>query len=765
MGAGYGKTADGYSGTAGRTAIGAQNTDAGFQSGSTSGHAHIGDAYYGKQELSGSAGESNGVYHADGRFTSLRGVDNVDANLNTRYGNLDAHVGNYSRGEAYSGGGSYDSNTGVSELHGSKGGPIARDVRLGYTTADGQGGGNVGVGTVTHGVEGEGRVQYDPRTGTASADGRANIGGLAANDVTASGHYGDSAVNLRAGQISSDTQITNAHAEVDRNHARASGDYDGGGVRIRQFDGAGTFGSGPNQVTASSHIGEFGNTSQVKGAFADVNYADPHNPSLSVGAREIAVGPGLWGENMSADVHGPGGSAAHASLGSFSDGLEAKDASATLSRNGLTADVREANYSSFRMKDADVSAGTADYNARAHLGGLNTNSTTVNGGHLDAGLDHLNVSAREAGYQTVGITNASVDQHYGTAYNSHASLGEGHYNSFHGENVTAGLDRNGLHASLDNGSYSYAGGKNLDLSNSIAGGAVTSNLHVGEASVGGINAGHLDYSTTLQNTNLSATNLSAHGARISDLHGGQTVGDVGVNYGARTLNALDLSVGQLDAHSRNFGTAGDAHVQNANLDVLNVQGGHAGFSRGGQEIAGVSGDYRAGGSVADASAQYDVMNGTASGQFRDAHLGAQMNNASLNLMGHNIALPNAGVDVRASGSGSVDARHGRAEGNVGLGGSSVNVGGTRLTVPDFVQANGAIDASRGAARAQVGGANGVGGSMDLSRGQLEVNAFGQRVDVAGGVRDMANGASNLAQSAWNSLPHIEMPKISLPRIW
>lgn len=179
----------------------------------------------------------------------------------------------------------------------------------------------------------------------------------------------------------------------------------------------------------------------------------------------------------------------------------------------------------------------------------------------------------------------------------------------------------------------------------------------------------------------------------------------------------------------------------------------------GRDVTGASGDLRTEAGVNDASGRYDLRAGTASGEFVDARAGVHLDNANMNAFGSSVALPNMGAEVRASGGGSVDLARGAAQGNVGLGGSSVNFGGTRMVVPDVVQASGGVDLSRGAANAQLGGANGVGGRMNLSEGQLEVNAFGHNVDVAGGLRRGANAIGDAASNAWNALPNVRMPRL------
>ena len=175
-----------------------------------------------------------------------------------------------------------------------------------------------------------------------------------------------------------------------------------------------------------------------------------------------------------------------------------------------------------------------------------------------------------------------------------------------------------------------------------------------------------------------------------------------------------------------------------------------------QELLGARGDYRAGLGVEHADADWNLLGGTANAQFQNARMGQQLNNASVNLFGNEIALPDMGYNVNASGGGNVDLSRGAANANLSLAGSSVNFAGTELTLGDWAQASGGVDLSRGAANANlggenglsagvdlsqgaanlnVGGANGVGADVNLSEGNLDLNVFGTKIDVDQGLRD------------------------------
>jgi hypothetical protein len=294
------------------------------------------------------------------------------------------------------------------------------------------------------------------------------------------------------------------------------------------------------------------------------------------------------------------------------------------------------------------------------------------------------------------------------------------------------------------------------------GGAVTQDLKIGDVNALGGKAGHLDYNTTLENTNLSVKDLNAHGLTSKDVSYNMGVGNAGIGGKADQLDALNLNVGSIDAHSSNYGLTGNGSVNNANLDILNVKGGHAGLSMDGKEVLGASGDYNARAGVENASANYDLTQGTASASVKNAQMGAQLSNASLNLFGNNVALPDAGYKVNANADANLDVLNGKAGAHGSLAGSSVNFAGKELTLGDWAQAGADVDLGKGAVKANLGGDKGVGVDASIADANLDLNVGGYKIDVDQGIRDagsaIASGASYVgnkissgASAAWDAV--------------
>lgn len=709
-------------------------------------------------------GQKDGTYYGDVSGYQKMGVEGVKGSLDTGIGSLNAKAGSVTYGTQIGGGGSYDSKTGAAELRGKyQDGLEAKDLGYGYNTPGGALQSSTSVGQVNVGNRAEGKTNWDPAKGQYTVDGTYRGGGVQVQDINSRTKL-DGIVDhkVHLGEFSNDLKLDDIHAEVDSKHTRLGGSIDGGGVRFANGKLDTTFGTGPNAVNVNAGVGSLGSGDSITKAYLETNYESLDKLSLKGGFEELSYG-GWSGKDIHAGVKGPYGMEAKAGVGEFSQGLLAKGFDAQLDKNGLAAKLKHADYSSTTVKDAsyDVKLGDA-YSANAKLGELGLNKAMVDQAEVGLTRDKgLYASAKEASYDSVYLKGLETNQSIGgDMYKSHLGLGEGSYNSFSGKNMSASIDGNGMKAHLEDGKYRYLQGKDINADISLAGGAMGLGVGAKGASVGGVDIGKLDYKSDLRNADLSMQNVGAHAFKSQDIYGKANIGDVGLGLGAKELNLFDAKIGSAEAHTKNFGLQGNAAIKDAQIDALNVKGGHAGLSWGGKEQLGITGDYRSGGGVASAEANYDILGMSADAKFKDANFGAQMNNAKVNLFGNDIALPDAGYKVNATGGAAIDLDQGALSANLGLGGSSVNLGGYEATVPEWVQAGAGVNLSRGAANAQLGGSNGVGANVSIADGNLDLNAFGYTLDVDQGVRNAGTAISDGASAMWNARPRL--PSFNMP---
>lgn len=728
------------------------------------GQVGVENAYLNKQSVSGQAYvDDNGKYVAEGMYAKRMGADNVTAHAENGLGTADASIGHTSKGMEVKGDAFYDNKTGSFGAGGSwnGGGYKVQDakanVNLGnglvkadgsmgtWDTGDSYGGragwdaekrtayaegfGNWGGSTlenakthvdvgngaatydasigkyVTSGHDLKGRVGYNAKDGVVEANGNYRGGGAQVDNAAVSGQVrGLGSVDAKLGHFSNDLIVKDVNARLGLREGEVSvGKIDGGGFRMNNFEA-----KQRNELlgtTTTAGFEELGSTNSISGAKVGYDFSSWKNAAVRGGFDDVSYG-GYSGKNLHAGIDGPGDTSLHAGVGSFNQGFSGQGGSFELSREkGLALGLKQGRF----------------------------DQTVVNDVNIDAKLGNL--------------------------YQAKAHLGEGYYQHFGGKDVKAGIDgEKGLYASLRDGEYRYAGGKDLDVSSSLGNGAVGQHLKVGEATVGGVDIGKLQYNSTLQNANLSAQDVGAHGAKIKDLAYQANVGKLGGGLDAKQLNVADLSIGNLDAHTKNFGLTGNAQADKVKFDAVNIENGHAGLNWGGKEFLGASGSYRSGAGVDQAKLDYDVLSGKAGGSFKNANLGAQMKDAHLNLFGHDLALPDMGAKLNASGGANVDLAKGAANANLNLAGSGINIGGHNFQLGNWAQASAGVNASQGAANFNLGGKNGVGADMNLSQGNLDLNVFGHKIDVDEGIRSVGRGIAgagraigSAASSAWHSI--------------
>jgi hypothetical protein len=142
-----------------------------------------------------------------------------------------------------------------------------------------------------------------------------------------------------------------------------------------------------------------------------------------------------------------------------------------------------------------------------------------------------------------------------------------------------------------------------------------------------------------------------------------------------------------------------------------------------------------GAGVDHASGNLDLAHGRASGEFQNASLDYHKT-SGIRVFGNDLNVTYGG-HLNATGGGSIDAAQGRAQGNINLAGSSLDLGPLHLQAGDWAQAQGGVDLRQGAANLQLGGRNGIGADMNLAQGNLDLNVLGHKIDVDQGIRDGA----------------------------
>lgn len=761
-----GKGDSGYGVKGSAVPTGLMNTDVGFQFGPlVDANAHVDNAYLSKASADLKVGNDNGKYYADGGASLQAGAEGVKGQVATPFGTVGAGADKVTYGPAVTAGGSYDSKTGAAELHGTyQDGIDAKNVSVSshYGAVDT----NVSAGEIAYGNAGKGYANYDPKTGMFKAgvdDG--HTGGVRVTDAKGDWKVGDVAsAHAHAGEISNDIRFS-GYTEADADHAKVAASLDGDGFRVKNAGADVTVGSGDYKAQAKGSVEEMGTTNSISNAYLE---ADWKNGALNAGFDDLSYG-GWAVKNADASLDGPFGVNAKAHLGELTEGLSMKGGKLHVDEHGYAATVDRANYADLSIKDAAYDANLGGlYHADAKVGEYGSNRTIVNNARAGFTDDEgLYVGAKDATYATQYLQGVEANTALGgDLLQSHLGIGEGAYNSFSGKNIYASLfGPDGAKAHIEDGKYRYLAGKDLEASQSALGGNLGVGVGAKEASFGGVDIGALDFQASLEKAHLDAKNIGAHGFKSKDLHADANIGALAAGAGAKQLNLMDAHVGEAKLDTADYYTRGAASVKDANVDLVNAKGAHAGLSIGDTKLLGATADFRNGYGVDAAKGDWDLSHGRADASFKNAHTGAQLSNASVDLLGMNVALPDMGYNLNASGDAGVDLSHGAAHAGLSLGGTSVNFGGYEMTVPDWVAASAGVDLSRGAFNAQLGGENGIGADISLADGNFDLNAFGYTLDVDQGIRDVGGAIADGAGWVYDQLPSISLPSISLPSLW
>ena len=676
-----------------------------------------------------------------------------NAQLNHDFGHgvtLDASAGEINTANSWAFDGGWDAST---QTFGGTGdwstGNTVRDANVDLGLPGG-GGAGVHVGEYLDGNHISGDMSVGPDG--LHAQGDAQIGGFELNNSSMhAGWEGMYYNEIGADSISNRTLVEGGNLDINGDGLDASVDsVRAGGWRVNGVNGR----QDMLGTRTDYSLGEFSNDVLVEGADLQLGPDGMH-----AGVDNLDFGGIRLKDWQSHSDLGEAGTL-DTQLGKFTNGNTLTNANVDLTGDGLDASFEELSALGMDIENAGFDyEGPGGAHANAHLGGFHT-GLNVQGfdGHM--GLDGVDLNAESASWDTYRMSDFNMSTGIPGLVENELSLGSGNFNSFAGENLHAGLDENGLALSGDNLAYSYLGLEDLHASNEYFGGVLGNELDLGRGSALSGSADHLDYRSDIESTDLTVEGLNAHGLQLEDLQASEHIGDLNAGVGLGNGSLLDLNVGQADLHTSNFGTTGNASVEDANLDLINLDDASFNLGWGEQTLLGGQADFNSSAGVDSASGDWDLMSGTASGEFENAHYGQQLSDASVNLFGTEFALPDAGYDLNATGGGDVDLTRGAANGNLSLAGSSVNLAGYEMELGDWAQASGGVDLSQGAVNANLGGDNGVGVNASLAEGNLDLNLFGHEIDVDEGIGEAVDWVGDTASGAWDTVTSW-MPSISL----
>lgn len=783
-----GQTRSGVGMDASYTPLGFNDANASFENNFMSANASAGNISVGQTGGYGEAYQTgDGGYGVQGGFSQGRtSATDLQGSVSTPLGTTDASVGSISQGRFYNGGvevgpdgsvtgnfqrggaltiqdanvthdgvlgtteasmgryggiaktqgqGGYDATENQIWAEGSHGqGQAVDNVSLSHTAGPAHA--SVGAGRIEQGWKADGSANIDLDDGSIHAEGNYSGNGVTAENVTASyGIDGLMQTDARAGNISNATTVTGANfdASLDDGINASVEQVRTGGVRAQDLEVNQSFAG----VNTTTRVGEISNDVRVDNAYATVD-----GNGVTAGAGEVDFG-GIRVQDASvqSDLGGYGDLNA---TGSFGNGNNFKDIEANIGPDGASAHV-----GSFGVMGTDAT-GQVDINGPGgtNLSAGGTYHSGLGGTNVDAsiGPDGASLSAENLNYNQHQIKDAHISGGIDGVYESSIELGEAHLNQANINDLQANFDGQTASLSVGESNYSYAGVSDLHTRQELAGGAVGTELNVGEASYlgGGVESAEFQRDFLNGTSSANIDGLNVHGLTAEDVNVGANVGDLGASVGVDNLEVLNANVENINHQSSNHGLTQSGSITGADVGLVSADNLGGSLSWGGEEVASAHADIDARAGVDHAEGQFDLTQGTASGSVENANLSTSTNLRG-SFMGHEFETGEMGAEANFSGAGEVDVMSGRASGEASLAGSSVTLFGNEFEAGEWAQASGAVDLSKGEASANIGGENGVGFDASLSEGNLDVNIAGYEIDVDQGIRDagtaIADGAS------------------------
>ncbi|MFN0245460.1 MAG: hypothetical protein ACKV2T_01045 [Kofleriaceae bacterium] len=616
---------------------------------------------------------------------------------------------------------------------------------------------NANIGGLKIGNSLNGDLALDTNTGTLTGQGGGRVGGVVVTNSTANfrqkNEYGTVNAGGSLGEFSNDLKIEDASLLMTKDRARGNLSLDGDGVRFQNAQvGAGlTNNQGQTVASADARVGMLGGGNSIKNASFDLQGMG-RDQSLDVGFQELAYG-GWSGNNLAANTR-VGDASVGATVGEFNQGLTVKSAAGRLDRHGARTSVGEIDYGSNIVKNAglDFDMGNGHTgSARLGEGVLNSfDATNVRAGvNLDRGLvdSGLYANAESARYDTALLKNVRADERLRLSgmdsdiYRSNASMGEGSMNTFAANNIQSSLTLRGLDASLENGRVRSFAGENLNVGAAVLGDRASARVSATSASVGGGDAGAMMGNLDAAGARFEGVDVGAHALRTKGLSSQGNVAALETNFNTGSLSAADLTIGRTRANVTS-GLRGSASIQNANLDVANVQDARMRVGWNQDTLVDARGSGRVNAGLEEASGEYDAYRGTTSGRFRNASVGGSLENVQLEAFGKKAALPQASARLNATGDTDLDMRRRAGRAHVDLAGSNANIAGTQYEIGDWAQADAAFDYPAGRSNVQLGGQNGIGYSYN--NGNLDVNIGGTSAEewAKGAASTVGSGVSD-----------------------
>jgi hypothetical protein len=403
--------------------------------------------------------------------------------------------------------------------------------------------------------------------------------------------------------------------------------------------------------------------------------------------------------------------------------LSVGESSLQASRDGVQVATEGVDFVNTRASGFQAEAHTAGgYSASHSVDEAVLHDLHVGPSSLNADRDGLAVNTDGVDFTNTAVSGWQANAAGPSGRGAQMSVDDATLHELHVCASSLNVNQDGLSARSDRVQF-----KNADVNglSAFAGNQETGNGLA--ASAGRIEAHELDaqnlaFDTNLRSTRASTGPLSYRQARVTDGHVAAQYGQAGAQASVDQATVNDLSLGRADLALDDGLVKGSASVEDANLVAHDLKGASAQASWGGNPVLGASGDLYSAYAAQSASASWDASQGQAAASVEGFRHDRRLSNGSLNLMGHELDVPQMALGVQADAHASVDLSRGEFGAGLNLAGSELSVGESSWQLPEWAQAG--VDAS-------------------LEDRNLDLNIGGHEIDVDEGIRKAYGGLRSL----------------------
>ncbi|MCO4761816.1 MAG: hypothetical protein KC502_09945 [Myxococcales bacterium] len=524
------------------------------------------------------------------------------------------------------------------------------------------------------------------------------------------------------------------------------------------------------QVSASVAHKPSGLGAGMAASDAKIHHADVHNADVSLGRSGLNANAekvswlNAGASDLQASAHAKTRRAGVGAQNLAVHATEVNDASFHLGNRGLDAKAGHVGFTNVAADQVDLSASSdSGRSAGLNASGLQIHDLDVDGASFQADKSGARAHADNVHFENLGADHLAMGVK-GKHAQAALAAEQLSIHDTHVGNADWSVDGQGMHASagsvdFNNLQADHVGGSvGIGDSAKFAGGVDNLNVHevgVRDAAfnmgLGGIDAKAAEVNwlnTGLENAqanwsgsggaqgNASLDALRVHELAVKD--GSFSLGkdgvsaSGGVDYTHAALSGLDVShqtaggtqlsagvdqatIGAVGADRVALDTnliSGQAAIDNGHVVEHDLKGARAQIGAGGQTLLGAQGDLHASHSVDEARAAWDFRKGQASASVAGYTHDRSLSNATLNVLGEEIEIPELALHVEADAHAEVDVSDGELDLGLDLSGTEIRIGDTTVTLPEEAQ---------------------LGVDIDLSAGELNLNIGGHEIDVDGAV--------------------------------